>query len=158
MMLMMMMLISTLKLEATYSFEISVHIFQTTWCPIPENRVPQTDSFWSCQGTPYCMLSFMESEIVWTWSWNAPFLVPFWTFSWTRRLCPSGMWRQYQRFRETCCLHLYGRRCGYADSPETLVVRCRICDGTFRKTNLLLISRVIKGGGTRLVGDFFLLK
>lgn len=89
------------------------------------------------------------------WPWNATFLVPSWTISSTRRLCPSGMQRQYQRFRGTCCLHLYGRRCGYADSPETLVVHCRICYWTFRKTDPLLISRVINRGGTRLVGDFF---
>lgn len=92
---------------------------------------------------------------VWTWFWNAPFLVTFWTISSTRRLCPSGMWHQYQRFRGTCCLHLCGTRCGYTDSPETMVVHCRICDRTFRKTDLPLISRVINRGGTHLVGDFF---
>ena len=96
----------------------------------------------------------MEFEGVWTWPWNAPFLVLSWTTISTRRSCP-GLWRQYQRFRGTCCLHLYGRRCGYADSPETVVVHCRICDGTFQKTDLPLISVVINRGGTRLVGDFF---
>ena len=156
-MMMMMMMICTLKIEATYSFEMLVHIFQTTRCPSPEDRVPQPNSFWSCQGIPHCLLTFMESEGVWTWPWNAPFLVPSWTTSSTRRFCP-GMWRQYQRFRGTCCLHLYGRRRGYADSPETFVVHCRICDGTFQKTDLPLISIVINRGGTRLVGGFFLLQ